>query len=135
MNLLVDKKYPYDFVRKIVSYLIKRIKIKLFIYDFTAIDVELNNMFEVEDTLLSKQIILYALGNIDIIKQSRHWLIRFNPVVNYPNTRIKLITLLQFISYGNSKVHGSSILTDEFKKLNNDLTLLYNIYKYKGIVE
>lgn len=135
MNLLIDKKYPYDFVRKLVLSFIKNIKIKLFIVDFTAIDVALNETFEFDNTTLSTQIILYALGNIDIIKQSRHWLIRFNPVINYPNTRIKVITLLQFISYGNSKVHGSSILIDEFKKLNNELQLIYNIYKSRGIVD
>jgi hypothetical protein len=97
--------------------------------------MEMNNVFESEEDILSRQVILYALGNIDIIKQSRKWLIRFNPIINYPNTRIKVITLLQFISYGNSKVRGSSILTDEFKKLNNELQLIYKIYKSRGIVD
>lgn len=134
MNLLIDIKYPYDFVRKLVLYFIRRIKLQILIYDFTKIDIEMNEIFESDDTLLSKQIILYALDYIDIVKQSMYWEIRFNPIVNYPNTKTKLITLLQFISYGNSNVQGSSILTNEFKKLNTDLSILYNIYTLRGIV-
>lgn len=134
MNLLIDITYPYDFVKKIVMVYKRDIKLGLKLEDFSKIDVEMNSFFQFPDVILSKEVIQYALDNMVIIKRSQHWCVQFNEVINYPKTRIKMITLLQFISYGNSSVHGNTLLTDEFKKLNKDLDKLYKIYRIKGVV-
>lgn len=113
---------------------INDVNLALNITDFSNIDVHMNEKFDFPEITLSKEVILYALDNMTIIRRSQHWSIEFNPIINYPKTRTKLITLLKFISYGDSSTHGNPILIDEFKKLNTDLDILYKIYILKGIV-
>lgn len=134
MNLLIDSKYPYDFILQLLHRYRLRIAIKLSLQDFFKIDVEMNKLFSFEETTLSKEIITYALDKLIIVKQSNYYSLQFDSIVNYPGTKIKLITLLRFISYGNSNVHGNSILIDEFKELNKKLNFLYKIYKIRGII-
>ena len=111
----------------------REVLIQLLLNDFTKIDIEMNELFQFPEVVLSKEVILYALDNLIIVKRSNYYSIEINPIINYPKTKIKLITLVRFISFGNSSVHGNSILTDEIKKLNKDLYLLYEIYKLKGV--
>lgn len=134
MNLLIDRKFSYDFVLEIKKKLVREVLIKLSINNFTKIDVEINKLFQPPEVLLSKQIILYALDNLIIVKRSNYYSIEINPIINYPKTKIKLITLIKFISFGNSSVHGNSILVNEIEKLNKNLYFLYEIYKLKGVV-
>lgn len=134
MNLLIDRKFSYDFVLEIKKKLVREVLIKLSINNFTKIDVEINKLFQPPEVLLSKQIILYALDNLIIVKRSNYYSIEINPIINYPKTKIKLITLIKFISFGNSSVHGNSILVNEIEKLNKNLYFLYKIYKLKGVV-
>lgn len=134
MNLLIDRDYDYEFVIMLRDKFIRDITLKLSLNDFTKIDVELNSMFQFPETTLSKEIIIFALDNLRIIKRSRHYSLEFDSTINYPNTRIKLITLLQFISYGNFNVQGNSILINEFEELNKNLITLYEIYKARGVV-
>lgn len=134
MNLLINIKFSYTFVESIKRKLIKEVLIKLSGSNFTKIDIEMNKLFQFPEVVLSKEVILYALDNLIIVKRSNYYSIEVNPIINYPKTKIKLITLVRFISFGNSSVHGNSILTDEIKKLNKDLYLLYEIYKLKGVV-
>ena len=133
MNLLIDIRFPYDFVKSIMKKLKREVLIQLLLNDFTKIDIEMNELFQFPEVVLSKEVILYALDNLIIVKRSNYYSIEINPIINYPKTKIKLITLVRFISFGNSSVHGNSILTDEIKKLNKDLYLLYEIYKLKGV--
>lgn len=133
MNLLIDIRFPYDFVKSIMRKLKREVLIQLLLNDFTKIDIEMNELFQFPEVVLSKEVILYALDNLIIVKRSNYYSIEINPIINYPKTKIKLITLVRFISFGNSSVHGNSILTDEIKKLNKDLYLLYEIYKLKGV--
>ena len=135
MNLIIDIDKPISFVKNIVKLIVKEIFHNLYLQNFTKIDIEMNDIYgfeDIDELLLSKEIILYALDNLIIVKRSRHWSIEFNPIINYPNTKIKLITLLKFISYGNSNVHGNTILIDAFKKLNKNLDKLYKIYLLRG---
>lgn len=113
---------------------IKKITLELVLQDFTKIDIAMNELFQFDEIITSKEVIEYALDNMVIRKRSQHWSIEFNSVINYPKTRTKLITLLKFISYGNSYTHGNSLLVDEFEKLNKYIRILYKIYKLKGIV-
>ena len=133
MNLLIDIRLSYDFVKSIMKKLKREVLIQLLLNDFTKIDIEMNELFQFPEVVLSKEVILYALDNLIIVKRSNYYSIEINPIINYPKTKIKLITLVRFISFGNSSVHGNSILTDEIKKLNKDLYLLYEIYKLKGV--
>lgn len=133
MNLLIDIRFPYDFVKSIMRKLKREVLIQLLLNDFTKIDIEMNELFQFPEVVLSKEVLLYALDNLIIVKRSNYYSIEINPIINYPKTKIKLITLVRFISFGNSSVHGNSILTDEIKKLNKDLYLLYEIYKLKGV--
>lgn len=134
MNLLIPIEYDYDFVLAVREKFIRDIYLNLKPESFFKIDVEMNSLFDFPEVVISKEIISYALDKLIIVKRSRYYSIEFNSVINYPKTKIKLITLLRFISYGNSDVHGNSILIDEFKKLNINLYTLYKIYKLKGIV-
>lgn len=134
MRLLIDRKYPQNFVEQIRIKLIRDVLFELPYKDFTKIDVEMNNAFQLPEVILSKDVITYALDNLVIRKNSTTYSIEFDPVINYPKTKIKLITLIQFISFGNFNVHGSSILTDEFEKLNINLTKMYKIYTFRGVV-
>lgn len=134
MNLLVERKYPYEFVLQLLRRFRLKVAMKLYVKDFTKIDVALNQLFDLSEITLSKEIISYALDNLIVVKQSNFYSIEFNPTLNYPGTKIKLITLLRFISYGNSNVHGNSILIDEFKELNKNLSYLYKVYTIRGIV-
>ncbi len=134
MNLFIDRRFSYDFVENIKRKLIREVLIKLSSTNFTKIDIEMNELFQFPEVVLSKEVILYALDNLIIVKRSNYYSLEIDPVINYPKTKIKLITLVRFISFGNSSVHGNSILTDEIKKLNKDLYLLYEIYKLKGVV-
>lgn len=134
MDIILDIKFPYDFVEKIKDKFRQTVVKKLFLTNFIKIDMEMNELFQFDEVVLSKEIITYALDNMEIVKYSNYYLIRFDQIINYPGTKIKLITLLRFISYGNSNVHGNSILTDEFKELNRTLSLRYKIYKLRGVV-
>lgn len=134
MNLLITREYSYDFVVKVMQSFIKRITLELVLQDFTKIDIAMNELFQFNEIITSKEVIEYALDNMVIRKRSQHWSIEFNPVINYPKTKTKLITLLKFISYGNSYTQGNSLLVDEFEKLNKYIRILYKIYKLKGIV-
>lgn len=134
MNLIIDRKFPYNFVQQLLQKFRVEAAVKVRLQDFTKIDVEMNELFDFPETTLSIEIISYALDKLVIIKRSNYYSIEFNPTINYPGTRIKLITLLQFISFGNSNVHGNSILTDEFRELNKNLTSLYEAYRLRGIV-
>jgi len=133
MNLLIDVRFSYEFVESIRKKLIREVLLLLPGNDFTKLDIEMNNLFQFQDIVLSKEVILYALDNLIIVKRSNYYSIEINSIINYPKTTIKLITLVRFISFGNSSVHGNSILIDEIKKLNKDLYLLYEIYKLKGV--
>lgn len=134
MNLLITREYSYDFVVKVMQSFIKKITLELVLQDFTKIDIAMNELFQFDEIITSKEVIEYALDNMVIRKRSQHWSIEFNPIINYPKTRTKLITLLKFISYGNSYTHGNTLLVDEFEKLNKNISILYKIYKLKGIV-
>lgn len=134
MNVLIDKKYPYNFIELLRKRFIHKVALKLLVTNFTKIDIEMNKLFQFPETTLSKEIILYALDNLEIVKLSNYYSIQFNQTINYPKTKIKLITLLKFISYGNSSVHGNSILVNEFRELNKNLYMKYKIYKLKGVV-
>ena len=132
--LLVPKEYGYKFTENIVNKYIQDVSLKVFALNLLDIDIALNEKFDFPEITLTKEIILYALDNIVIRKRSQHWSIEFNPIINYPKTRIKMITLLKFISYGDSSTHGNPVLIDESKKLNTDLKTLYKIYINRGIV-
>lgn len=135
MNIiLIPKEYGYEFTESIVKKYIQDIRPKLVLTDLLDIDVALNKKFDFPEITLAKEIILYALDNIVIRKRSQHWSVEFNPIINYPKTRTKMITLLKFISYGDSSTHGNPILINESKKLNKDLKILYKIYINKGFI-
>lgn len=134
MNLVINNVNDYNFILQIERRLKKGIKLNLMKENFIKIDIALNETFKLKETILSKDVILYALDNIQIIKLEDNYIIEFNPTIYYPNTDIKMITLIQFISYGVSNVHGNKILINEFKKLNNILDILYKRYKDRGII-
>ena len=83
MNLLIDRKFSYDFVLEIKKKLVREVLIKLSINNFTKIDVEINKLFQPPEVLLSKQIILYELDNLFIVKISNYYYIEINLYIKY----------------------------------------------------
>lgn len=134
MYLFLSREFDYDFILQVVAKLVRHIKINIHKENFIQTDLEINLIPGLKEIISTKEIILSALGKINIVKQSNHYIVEFDPIINYPNTRIKMITLLKLITYGNSQVQGNTVVLDEFKKLNTKLDYLYEMYKNRGII-
>lgn len=136
MNILVPDNYRYTFIILLKNKMIKDIKriIKLKRRSLIDMDLYLNDTFEFEETTLAKDIMLFALDNIEIIKRTKYYSIEINRNIDYPNTSIKLITLIQLINYGNLDIKGVPIFINEFKEVNKELKRLYKVYKRIGVV-
>lgn len=134
MNILIPIGYDYGFIVALMNKLIQDIQLKLLHSRFNEIDAWLNTEFDFPELVYSKNIILFALKEIEIVKLSSHFSIQINKNVKYKGTNIKLITLLKMISYGNRTHKGNPIFIDEFKKLNIELNRLYIIYNRYGVV-
>lgn len=134
MYLFLSREFDYDFILQVVAKLVRHIKINIHKENFIQTDLEINLIPGLKEIISTKEIILSALGKINIVKQSNHYMVEFDPIINYPNTRIKMITLLKLITYGNSQVQGNTVVLDEFKKLNTKLDYLYEMYKNRGII-
>lgn len=134
MNLFIPKKYGIEFTLKIVNKLVKDIKLLLLFTDLRLIDLWLIAEFGIDNSIKSKDIILYALDNIEIVQMSYYFKVEFNQIKYFPGTSIRMITLLKAICYGNRYFRGNPFMLNEFKKVNNNIEQLYEFYDRIGVV-
>lgn len=67
----------------------------------------------------SKDILLTACYNLQLVKLNGNMVLQINPNINYPGTYIKLSTLCGIIDDGVFGMPGTQIFTDGFKWLQN----------------
>lgn len=134
MNILVPIDYKYAFIIKLVVKIKREIRFNLVKYNFSKMDIYLNNVYKTDDLLLSKEIIRFALSNVAVIKRTQNYSIEFDDTIYYPNTNIKLVTLLKLINYGNREIKPIPIITKEFDYIKAELDSLYNKYQILGVV-
>lgn len=134
MNILIPNDYPEDFVAKIIGKFSRDIKLKLLMTDFRLLNLWIPVEFGFAFKVSCKEIIEFALKNLQIITTATHYQVQINPAVYYPGTTTRLITLLKMINYGNRYFKGIPLITDECKLLNNELDSLYDQYKFIGMV-
>ena len=137
MNLLVPVDYDYKFTLGIEKKLKREIYIQFKLGEIATIklNVELNKQFKLEDDpLLIIDIVTEALKNIVIIKEGKYYNITLNKEVNYLKTKIKLIDLIKFITFGNLSAKGFPAFENVAAKLKKKLPELYEIYAQRGIV-
>jgi hypothetical protein len=75
--------------------------------------------------------IFYAgANNLNVIKFfDGRVILQVDPNVIYYGTRVKLITLIRFLNYGNGDYKGYPIFTDTFNYVRNNLDAIYQLYE------
>lgn len=134
MNIIISKEFPEDFINKLIAKFINDIQYKLNGIDFTVLDMWIQVEFGFNETITCKKIITQALKHIEIETTQTNYIIQFNPIIYYPGTLTRLITLLKTITYGTRHFKGNSIISDECKQVNIDLNNLYAQYRLLGVV-
>ena len=56
-------------------------------------------------------------------------IIQVDPNVIYYGTKIKLVTLIRFLNYGNEEYKGYPIFTDTFNYVRSNLDAIYQLYE------
>lgn len=134
MNLLIPKKYGYSFASNILYKYIRDVRAKIAFIDFDLLDIWIRVEYGLEESITCRKIIIYSLDKLEIVELNNHYMLRFNPTLRYPSTTIKLITLLNTITYGTRHFKGNAVLLNEFKELNTKLNTIYNMYSMLGVV-
>lgn len=134
MTILIPKDYGVRFTLRVINKLINDIKMQLLLADFRLIDLWLIAEFDLDVSIHSRDIILYALNQIELVQMSHHFRLEFNSVKYFPGTSIRMITLLKAICYGNRYFRGNPLVLNEFKKVNNNISLMYETYERTGVV-
>lgn len=134
MNIVVSNKFDEDFINKLIAKFIKDIKLQLTATDFTLLDMWIQVEFGFDAEVTCRKIIECALKHIEVVTTQTNYIIQFNPIIYYPGTSTRLITLLKTITYGTRHFKGNLLIIDACKRVNNDLDNLYNQYRLLGVV-
>lgn len=67
----------------------------------------------------SKEILLTACYNLQLINKSGNMILQVNPNINYPGTNVRLQTLCGIIDDGVLGMPGTHIISDGFQWLQN----------------
>lgn len=134
MTIVISNEFEEDFINRIIAKFIKDIQLKLDGIDFTLLNMWLQVEFGFNSTITCKKIIQFALKHIEIVTTQTNYIIQFNPIIYYPGTSTRLITLLKTITYGTRHFKGNPLLIDECKQVNTNLNNLYNEYRLLGVV-
>ncbi len=134
MNLFISLEYDTEFINELIAKFIDDVKLKLLKTNFDVLDLWLQVEYGFNEVISCKDIIQQALKHIEIVTTTSNYIIQFNPIVYYPGTTTRLITLLKTITYGTRHFRGNSLLIDEFKQLNMNLDNLYDQYRLLGVV-
>ncbi len=134
MNLIVSYTFEQPFINQLIAKFIDDIHRKLLVTDLSKLDLWLQVEYGLPQNITCKKIIEFGCKHLEIIQATNNYIIQFNSTVYYPNTSIRLITLLKTISYGTRHFRGNAILLNEFKLLNMNLDILYDKYKLLGVV-
>ncbi len=134
MNIIISNEFDEEFINKLIAKFIKDVQLKLTATDLTLLDMWIQVEFGFDDKITCRKIIEYALKHIEIVTTQTNYIIQFNPIIYYPGTLTRLITLLKTITYGTRHFKGNPLLSDECKQVNTNLDNLYNQYRLLGVV-
>ena len=133
LTILSDDKYTYDeeFIQWLcdtvaTEILCKLNSLKLDVFNSLIADKKLFPDLTVDIDI--RKAIIYGVRNFKCRSIQRGWSIYIDPVINYPKTSIKVVTLCKLVDAGGLGPRGINLFTEEYKLVTTNLTKYYEMY-------
>lgn len=91
-------------------------------------DTHLNDLYQTRRKISTRFILDYAFKHLIIRTTKDNYFIEFNPNVKIPNFNIRLIDILKIVEFGDLEFKGTSIITDCFEEVRNNISAVYQLY-------
>ena len=133
MTMIVSSQYSEQFIHYVITQLISEIY-----QTFQQKKDEQKQIIQQEllldyliDTPLD-DIVEFALENVSYDTFSNYYTIHISYTKKLPNTKFLINNIVKIIDKGTLSIKGLHIFDTSFKRVQNNLDLMYQIYKLQG---